>query len=317
MFRRALCSRLVPIQLCGPREVLLGGRRGWRVLGGSILLPERLHPAGSQGSRAAPCSLGVLPLRDRGGFHHGRGSVGGFTPSSGTVVGTWSCPMGWSAGENLLFRLMSSGRNGGGERQAKRSASAGRREPPAAPGSDCHRLSLLTVPTPTVPAALQGDTLGGTASWGEDRGPCPASPPCSVCRGVEPRGSRPLRSLTSPRGHHPAAVARRGRAPFWQHLAPSPPRTARQAWAGGWGLPGASPSPLHPGWSLTGVIPWAIQACCVLLRTWLCPPRPPEAPRSHLKHAGPGLAPGAWGADSAFACVCLCASLLLLDALIP
>lgn len=162
-------------------------------------------------------------------------------------------------------------------RQAKRSASAGRREPPAAPGSDCHRLSLLTAPTPAVPAALRGDTPGGTASWGEDRGPCPASPPCSVCRGVEPRGSQPLRSLTSPRGHRPAAVARRGRAPFWQHLAPSPPRTALQAWAGGWGLPGALPSPLHPGWSLPGVIPWDIQACCVLLRTWLCPPQPPEA----------------------------------------
>lgn len=204
---------------------------------------EQSCPVLAQGP-ALPGLGGLSPRQGvRGGLHPFQRDSGGDMELSDGLVGR-----GEPAFQADVIGKKWGRRKAG--REAKRSASAGRREPPAAPGSDCHRLCLLTVPTPTVPAALPGDTPGGTASWGEDRGPCPASPPCSVCRGVEPRGSRPLRSLTSPRGHHPAAVARRGRAPFWQHLAPSPPHTARQAWAGGWGLPGASPSPLHPGWSL-------------------------------------------------------------------
>lgn len=194
MFRRALCSRLVPIQLCGPREVLLGGRRGWRVLGGSVLLPDQPCPAGSQGSRAALCSLRVLPFRDWGGFHHGRGSVGGFTPSSGTVVGTWSCPMGWSAGENLLFRLMSSGRNGGGERQEGR-----RRDRPPRVGESLQQ-----------PRAL---IATGSASSQSLRRQCP-QPYRGIPRGARPRGVR-IGGLALPLRRAPCAAV-------WSHAAPGP-----------------------------------------------------------------------------------------------
>lgn len=194
MFRRALCSRLVPIQLRGPREVLLGGWRGWRDLGGSVLLPDRPRPAGSQGSRAAPCSLGVLPLRDRGGFHRGRGSVGGFVPSSGTVVGTWSCPMGWSAGENLLFRLMSSGRNGGGERQEGR-----RRDRPPRVGESLQqpRARIATGSPSSQP--LHRRCL---------------QPYGGIPRGARPRGAR-IGGLALPLRRAPCAAV-------WSHAVPSP-----------------------------------------------------------------------------------------------
>lgn len=157
------------------------------------------------GSRAAPCSLGVVPLRDWGSFHRGRGSAGGLCPLQRDSGGDSELSDGLVGRGEPVFQADVIGKKWGRRkagRQAKRSASAGRRAS-SGPGSGCHRLLLVTAPTAAVPAAPQahgGDAWGGGHEDRGERPPCPASPACSVCRGAEPRGSWPLRSLTSPPG---------------------------------------------------------------------------------------------------------------------